>query len=91
MMTKGTLEQGWGVDQMFIIKRMGQKVLEKKRSVCGFYRFGKAYYRVNRIFVADVENAQLEWLTVEWNLKSAIQKAKLSSTSQGENESKFRS
>ena len=29
------------VDQIFILKQIGEKAREKKRSVCGFYRFGE--------------------------------------------------
>ena len=40
---QGGFRKGRGrVDQIFILKQIGEKAQEKKtQSVCGFYRFGK--------------------------------------------------
>ena len=48
-MTAGLIddEQGgfragrWCVDYIFTLKQIDEKAREKKRSVCGFYRFGE--------------------------------------------------
>ena len=39
---QGGFRAGMGfVDQIFTLKHIGEKVREKKRNVCGFYRFGE--------------------------------------------------
>ena len=50
MMSKGALEWGRGcVDQIFLLKQIGEKAREKKRRVyVGFIDLEKAYDRVNR-------------------------------------------
>ena len=48
-MSKRTLEQGGGVDQIFTLKQIGEKAREKKRRVyVGFKDLEKAFDRVNR-------------------------------------------
>ena len=39
---QGSFREGKGcVDQIFTLKQIGEKARKKKRSVCGFYRFGE--------------------------------------------------
>ena len=39
---QGGFREGRGcIDQIFTLKQIGEKVREKKCSVCGFYRFGE--------------------------------------------------
>ena len=39
---QGGFRAGRGcVSQMFTLNQVGEKAREKKRSICGFYRFGK--------------------------------------------------
>ena len=39
---KGGFREGSGcVDQIFTLKQIGEKIREKKRSVCGLYGFGE--------------------------------------------------
>ena len=48
MMNKGSLEQGGGVDQIFILKHIVEKARERKcRVYVGFIDLEKAYDRVN--------------------------------------------
>ena len=39
---QGSFKAGRGcLDQIFTLKQIGEKAREKKRSVCGFYRFAE--------------------------------------------------
>ena len=62
-MTGGLIDDGQGglregrdcVGQIFTLKQIGEKAREKKRSACGFYRFGEGIQYGIRVNVSGLE------------------------------------